>query len=677
MKSKIWSRLKLSRTHRKDLDQLLDHVPSPDAPIKIRTSWFFDLLEWIRREGVIKQAGDFETGATQAKRIQYLLSILERNIIWKKRLAQTLRSILRDTHGLELFLETGVSSHDSFSSEFIDRLQNVILPVVPREDELSYIFTENFQNQRDLEWIKQLDLQTFARIEQLFSFEVSPEEENWNTLKADAKEALALLSIQMQALGLSNQIRQRLALKDYKKISFYVLGRTIEKYLSEEDSVIKTVIGSQIEKKIEDCYHSLSEVQQHLDDFGVSIHIVFQIEKLELLLKRIHNIVFILQQKSMDPLSLSTFLEILVNDSFERRSLLSLMSQSFSLIARKIVERTAETGEHYITRTLTEYKEMIRRALGGGMVTAFTTIFKFLLYFVGFTGFFGGFFASINYSISFLVIHFSNFTLATKQSSLTAPALAAKMQGIRNREALEDLIDEIVNTIRTQVAAVIGNIAGVVPVTLLICWAGRALFKDDLLSQEKAIMVMDSFSILGPTPLYAAFTGILLWASSLTAGWVDNWYAYHRLSPALAQNRRLIFVFGEKRMRLFSIFLKKNVVAIAGNISLAFMLGLVPVILQFFGIQLDVRHVTLSSGSLAVASMSLPAHIFETWDFWFAVMGIISMGFLNLLVSFFMALFLAIRARKIQAPERDLIYRALVDRLRYRPVSFIWPSIKD
>lgn len=676
MKSLIWSRLKLSGTHRKDLDQLLVHVPSPEAKIRIRTSWFFDLLEWIRREGLFKQAEDFETGATQAKRVQYLLSILERNPEWKKNVAKTLRSIMRDTHGLELFLETGVSSQDSFTSEFIDRLQSVILPVVPKENELSYIFTQNFQNQRDLEWIKQLDAQTFEKIEHLFFHEVAPEEQNWNTLKEDAKEALALLSIQLQGLGLSPQIRQRLAEKDYRKISFYVLGRTIEKYLNEEDSVVKSVIGSQIEKKIEDCFHSLSEVQQHLDDFGVSIQIVFQIEKIEILLKRVHNIVFILQQKNMDPLSLSTFLEILVNDSFERRSLFSLASQTFSLLARKIVERTAETGEHYITRTQAEYKTMIKRAIGGGIITAFTTIFKFLLYFLGLTGFFGGFFASINYSVSFLVIHFSNFTLATKQSSVTAPALAAKMQGIRNREGLEDLIDEIVNTIRTQVAAVIGNLSGVIPVTILICWLGKIVNGSHLLTQDKAVKVVESFSILGLTPLYAAFTGVLLWASSLIAGWVDNWYAYRRLSPALAHNRRLVFIFGETRMRLFSMFLKKNIVGIAGNISLAFMLGLVPVIMQFFGVMLDVRHVTLSSGSLAVASLSLPSHYFETWDFWFAIMGIISMAALNLLVSFFLALFLAIRARKIQAPERDLIYRALIDRLRYRPMSFLWPSIK-
>lgn len=677
MKTKIWSRYLAYKIHRKDLDQLLTHVPDASSNIKARISWFFDVLEWVRREGLVKQDVDFELGTTQAKRVQYFLTILDRNPEWKKKVARTLRSIIRDTNGLELFLETGVSSQDSFLTEFIDRFQAVILPTVPKEEELSYIFTENFKDKRDLEWIRQLDPQTFANIENLFSFDMGEDERGWNNLKEDAQEALALLSIQMQGLGLSAQIRQRLTEKDYRKISFYTLGRTIEKYLNEADSVVKPVIGSQIEKRIEECYHSLSEVQQHLDGYGVSIQIVFQIEKMESLLKRIHNIVFILQQKRMDPLSLSAFLEILVHDNFQSRSMLSLASQSFSLLARKIVERTAETGEHYITRTSKEYKAIIRKALGGGLITAFTILIKFLIYFVGLTGFFAGLVASINYSVSFLLIHFFHFTLATKQSSVTAPALAAKMQGIRNKEALENLIDEIVNTIRTQVAAVFGNIVGVVPVTIAICWIAHQVLNAKLLSTANAHHVIESFSILGPTPLYAAFTGVLLWVSSLIAGWVDNWYAYHRLSPALAQNRKLVFVFGEKRMRLFSIFLKNNVVGIAGSVSLALLLGLMPVILQFFSIPLDVRHVTLSTGSLAAAVVSLSSRVIETADFWLAVLGIISMGALNLLVSFFMALFLAIRARKIQAPERELIYKALLDRLRYRPFSFLWPTIKS
>ncbi len=675
MKNKLWSRFLLSKHHRKDLDQLLNHVPGPNSKIKVRISWFFDILEWIRREGLIKKSETFQTGETQAKRVQYFLSVLERNEEWKKNVAKTFRSIMRDTRGLEMFLETGVSSQ-TLATELVDRLQAKILPAVPKENELSYILSENFQHERDIEWLRQLDSDTVKKIEELLNYDVSPDEKNWNRLKEDACEALALLVIQMQGLGVSSQIRQRLTETNYQKIPFYVLGQLIEKYVQEKDETVRYVLGEQAEKRIDECYHALAEVQQHLDDYGVSIQIVFQIEKIESLLSRIERILCILQSQQMDPEVLSRFLEKLVSDSIQRRSLLSLANQNFSLLARKIVERTAETGEHYITRTVSEYRGMINKALGGGLITAFTTVIKFVIYIIESKGFLVGLLASLNYSLSFLLIHFTHCTLATKQSALTAPALASKMAGIENKKALDDLVDEIVNTIRTQVSAIIGNILGVVPLTLLICFLIRLSMGREILNPDKADVVVKSFSLLGPTPLYAAFTGVLLWGSSLIAGWVDNWYAYHRLSPAIAHNRRLIFIFGESRMRAFSIFLKKNIVGIAGNVSLGFLLGLLPLILHFMGIPLDIRHVTLSSGALAAATWSLGFHIIESSAFWLAVSGIIVMGALNVLVSFFLALFLAIRARKIQAPERELIYKALIDRLRYQPLSFFWPTIK-
>ena len=190
---------------------------------------------------------------------------------------------------------------------------------------------------------------------------------------------------------------------------------------------------------------------------------------------------------------------------------------------------------------------------------------------------------------------------------------------------------------------------------------------------DKALYTMKSFSILGMTPFYAAFTGILLWLSSLVAGWMDNWFAYRRLSSALSHNRRMVLILGETRARGFGMFLKRNISGIAGNISLAFFLGMTPVIAQFMSLPIDVRHVTLSSASLAAAAVSLPSNVFTTWDFWLAIVGIASMGVLNISVSFAMAMIVAIRARNVHAPERGLIYFAVWKRLKAQPLSFLLP----
>jgi site-specific recombinase len=62
------------------------------------------------------------------------------------------------------------------------------------------------------------------------------------------------------------------------------------------------------------------------------------------------------------------------------RSVGRLVEQSFALLSRKVVERSAETGEHYIVNTRTEYFGMLRKSLGGGAVIAGTTYLKFLIF---------------------------------------------------------------------------------------------------------------------------------------------------------------------------------------------------------------------------------------------------------------------------------------------------------
>ncbi len=670
--SNLWQRLKLSRTIRKDLDQVLANAPGPETTLRERTSWFFDLLEWIRHRGHVQQLAEFKSGTPQSIRVRHILNVLDRNETWKLKVAASLRSVFQETSALNLFEQTGLSLQDSLTAEFIDRLQKKILPVTPDEKDLSYLFQHNFHSETDLQWVQQIDSATFVRIQELLKYGDSGQSRN--SLSEDAQKAILLLSVQVQALGLSHQLRQRLTDPDFRKNSFYLFSQYLQKYFSETDSDLKAVLGSQFNKKLEVCLKDLSEIKQHLNEFGVSVQIVFQIDKLESLLRRIQNLFLISEQKEIDPLLLSQFLESLIAESLDKNHVRSLLSESFSLLARKIIERTAETGEHYITRNFAQQKVMLAQAAGGGLVTTFTCLLKLFLTSIGLSPFFLGLASTLNYSLSFLTIHFLNFTLATKQSSMTAPALAAKMQNLESPESFDNMISEIINLLRTQVTAVFGNILGVVPLTLVIGWSYLFLFGQPIMSQETAMYTLNSFSFFGPTPLFAAFTGVLLWLSSLAAGWIDNWFAYHRLSSAISQNRRLCFVLGESRARWVAQFLRSNLAAIAGSISLGFLLGLAPALLQFFGILLDVRHVTLSSGAMAAALISLDVTTVSAYVVVTAALGILTMAILNLSVSFTLAFIVAVRARRIQSVQRQTIYRAVLRKLVKNPTILFFPA---
>jgi site-specific recombinase len=77
------------------------------------------------------------------------------------------------------------------------------------------------------------------------------------------------------------------------------------------------------------------------------------------------------------------------------------------------------------------------------------------------------------------------------------------------------------------------------------------------------------------------------------------------MDSAIQYNPRITRLLGTARAARWAHFLRENISGFAANISLGFMLGLVPVIATFFGLGLDVRHVTLSSGQLGAATATL------------------------------------------------------------------------
>lgn len=659
---------------RPSLDSLFLNAPLPSETLVHRMRWFLELLQWIRSEGVSKHEFDFESGTPQAARLRYLLQILDRNLEWKLKLAQILRSIIHDTSALDLFLYAGLSQKDSFWGELNDRISYRLIPQAPDDKDLSVFFSQHFAHRRDVQWIAQIDPKTFHKILDLFQYEVAEDEGNWNSLISDAKDAILLLAIQIRGVAMGSEIRKRISQKHFTDLPFYRLVNLAENLVSQQDPEQLLALSFLLEQKVEDCFVTLQEVYQHLDEHGLSIHLVYMLDRLESQLRRIRDLTSLIIRHSRDSRETSLFIETLVEDNHRRRSVKALLGDSLSMLARKIAERTAETGEHYITRTRHEFFSLFKSALGGGYVTTFTTLIKFAIYNIGLSGFFSGIAASLNYSASFLLMYRWNFTLGTKQPAMTAPALAAKMHRIHDPKELEKLVDEIVHLVRSQVVSVMGNVIGVVPVTLLVCWAWQFLTHKTFISVEKAEHVVGDFSLLGPTPLYAAFTGVLLFAASLFSGWVDNWFAFRKMSVALSHNRTLRLILGDKGARRLASYFKTSISGISINIALGFLLGLSPAVLQFFGIPLDVRHVTLSSGALAAAMSVLPVEELLHWPFWLAVLGIASMGVLNISVSFGLALWTAIRARRIHGPERQILFKAIRQRIRMQPASLFLPE---
>ena len=166
---------------------------------------------------------------------------------------------------------------------------------------------------------------------------------------------------------------------------------------------------------------------------------------------------------------------------------------------------------------------------------------------------------------------------------------------------------------------------------------------------------------------------MLLFASSLLAGWVENWFVWHRLDSAIAWNPRIVARLGAARAQRWSVFWRRNISGFASNISLGLLLGLVPAVAAFFALPVDVRHVTLATGQLFTAVGAEGLDVMRTAPFWWCVAGVAVTGALNLTVSFYLALRVALGSRDIRLTERSRIYRAIGARLWRAPLGFLLP----
>ena len=98
-----------------------------------------------------------------------------------------------------------------------------------------------------------------------------------------------------------------------------------------------------------------------------------------------------------------------------------------------------------------------------------------------------------------------------------------------------------------------------------------------------------------------------------------------------------------------------------------------PALGGFFGLPVEVRHVTLSMGQLAAALGALGPALLQDSAFWWCMASIPLIGALNLGVSFWLALRLAVASRQLRVRDRGRIQVAVWARLRRSPGSFLRP----
>jgi site-specific recombinase len=101
-------------------------------------------------------------------------------------------------------------------------------------------------------------------------------------------------------------------------------------------------------------------------------------------------------------------------------------------------------------------------------------------------------------------------------------------------------------------------------------------------------------------------------------------------------------------------------------------MGSVGVVGGFFGLPLDIRHITFAAGNLAMGMVGVGASLSAS-TVAVSVLGIGLIGLFNFLVSFGLSLFLALRSRGLGMPDLLPMLQAISLHFKKAPLRFFFP----
>lgn len=624
---------------------------SPDAALPERVAWLESLLGWLlarHRKVELFGAADIADGRTA--RLAFLTEVLAREPELALRARAMVGSLLRDASTVKLLCSTGLPSEAGFLSELSSRLASAVLPEAPDDRDLAQPLLNAFRRPADVEWLAGIEAPRLAALASVLMDEAVA-----GALHQQRDRALAIVAARVAAMGLAEDFMARAG----DVSPFLRLGGVFAAGPHVATEAPRAVLA--------ECAAACDRVRSHLEEFGVSTDLVYRLEAIHQGLDRARALL-------LDGQPASAVLASVLTDARHQKSVGALVSASSRQLARKIVERSGSTGDHYITSSRREWFGMLGSAAGGGVLTSGTTVFKYLVGWLGLPLFVEGAANSVNYAVSFLLMQMVGFTLATKQPSMTAAALARALEQDRTAHGHDTVVSLIARMVRSQLAAVIGNLGFVIPAALALDVLHEQVFGKTFLDAYAGQYVVHSLNpAQSGTIFYAALTGVLLWASSVCAGWLDNWVTYRRLPDALARNKRLNALLGRRISGWAGRTVGRAASGFASCVSLGVFLGMVPLASKVFGLPFDVRHVTLSTGGLTLAVRGLGLDGFLGAGGLWAIAGIGVIGLLNFGVSFACALFVAVRARDIDWREDRRLIGAVIRGFVRSPGRFLFP----
>ena len=625
-------------------------------------------------------------------RFTALCELIETDETHRAALRNGLLALFSGRKQISFFADSGILPNTGFFSELWRRLVQRVFPAITDPTYLRDCVNLIFYCRDDHLWLDAVPTELKVRFWHALRMSDGHDEKVLLDTLSQMLDAGDVLAIRIGAMGLEPELVRLYPRIEERDSPFLALAAEAQQFAAAYRTYIaggETPADDerQLHVLIDQCREVIVRIRSRAASVGTSLTLTFLLRRLEQSLRRFELLIGILATRHAsaqstgdahgDATLIAPWVEFLghaIHGEGLRQGIRGHISRTIGMLALRVTDNASRAGEHYITSGRDEYFWMWRSAMGAGLVVAFMALLKIYSSRASLPPLGYALAYSMNYSLGFMLIHVLHWTLATKQPAMTASTIAAVISEIRGRmKDVEKLATLVVDLLRSQFAAIAGNVVIALPTAMLLSFAIGRMTGQPIMNAEKAHHLLHDMSPIDSLALFhAAIAGVCLFLGGLISGYYDNLAAYERIRERIEHAKWLRGLLGEARLKRFATYMDNNLGALAGNFFLGIMLAMVGTIGFLTGLPIDVRHVTLSSANVGLALAALDFAV-DGVVVAKCLVGIALVGFVNLTVSFSLALWVALRARGVGFGQTGMLVSILFTRLRTDWRQFFWP----
>lgn len=629
------------------------------------------LIDWLSYDGI---------GVDTAQRAGKLHEALSNNPKHGAAIAKVLFSWLCQVNIYPALVNLGLFSRRGFFREIASRLYEKINPAPRDQDDFKDMLIQLFAGKQQTEWLLPAsEASVLACFQQLVEQSEPALIQQLNGHFQDqCLYALEMLAIWVAAEEIEPDLMRldrRLSKID---TPFIALSREMNLFVEHgrnrlQQPDLPSFDTAHLQVMLQQSRDQLERLRRRGAGVGSSVSVSHLLERLEQTLDRIELLVELLQAEPLQQRhQLFCLFSTLAQASTEQGSIGAVWRSSTQMLSKSITVNKSGHGEHYITRDRKAYFALMRSAAGAGVVIALMALLKIYIESIGLSPFNNAVLVSLNYGLGFVLIHILHFTVATKQPAMTAASFAQEVErGENGRAVNKKLAALLIDVNRSQWAAVWGNVSAAILVSSVIALlvglvtAAPLLTADTVAYQLAAISPFSSLALL-----YAAIAGVWLFCSGIIAGFFDNRANCLELRLRLFHHPLLKRLLPEAARQKLADYLHDNYGALAGNFLFGVLLGMTSYVGYVSGLALDIRHVAFSSANLGYSGVSGDLSVLS---FLLHLLFVLLIGFVNLWVSFTLALAVALRARGSRISKFRALLNSLWEQARQQPLHVFFP----